>query len=130
MSVSDERRWSSNLMFLAAAIGSAVGISNVWKFTYVAGENGGGAFVIVYVAAIAFIALPALIAEFLVGRRGGASVVKTMDLLAQRDGINPLWRYYGVMGALGASSRSASTRSSPAGRSTTFTSRLYADLRM
>ena len=89
-------------MFFAAAIGSAVGISNVWKFTYVAGENGGGAFVIVYVAAIAFIALPALIAEFLVGRRGGASVVKTMDLLAQRDGINPLWRYYGVMGALGA----------------------------
>lgn len=89
-------------MFLAAAIGSAVGISNVWKFTYVAGENGGGAFVIVYVAAIAFIALPALIAEFLVGRRGGASVVKTMAVLAEHDGISPLWRYYGVMGALGA----------------------------
>ena len=89
-------------MFLAAAIGSAVGISNVWKFTYVAGENGGGAFVIVYVLAIALIALPALVAEFLVGRRGGASVVKTMDVLAQSDGISPAWRYYGIMGALGA----------------------------
>ena len=97
-----ERKWSSNLMFIAAAVGSAVGISNVWKFTYVAGENGGGAFVIVYVAAIAFIALPALIAEFLVGRRGGASVVKSMDNLADREGIGRAWRYYGQMAALGA----------------------------
>ncbi len=96
------RKWSSNLMFLAAAIGSAVGISNVWKFTYVAGENGGGAFVLVYVLAIAFVALPALIAEILVGRRGGASVVKTMENLAQREGIGRWWRYYGVMAALGA----------------------------
>jgi NSS family neurotransmitter:Na+ symporter len=98
----EQRRWSSNLMFLAAAVGSAVGISNVWKFTYVAGENGGGAFVLVYVCAIAFVALPALIAEFLIGRRGGASVVKTMDELRDRDGISPLWRYYGQMAAIGA----------------------------
>ena len=97
-----DRKWSSNLMFIAAAVGSAVGISNVWKFTYVAGENGGGAFVIVYVAAIALIALPALIAEFLVGRRGGASVVKTMDNLAKQEGIARAWRYYGQMAALGA----------------------------
>lgn len=96
------RRWSSNLMFLAAAVGSAVGISNVWKFTYVAGENGGGAFVLIYVASILLIALPALLAEFLVGRRGGASVVRSMDLLADRDGISRTWRYYGQMAALGA----------------------------
>ena len=89
-------------MFLAAAIGSAVGISNVWKFTYVAGENGGGAFVLVYICSIAFIALPALIAEFLIGRRGGASVVKSMDNLSAREGINPAWRYYGQMAATGA----------------------------
>jgi NSS family neurotransmitter:Na+ symporter len=98
----EPRKWSSNLMFLAAAIGSAVGISNVWKFTYVAGENGGGAFVLVYVCAIAFVALPALIAEFLIGRRGGASVVKTMDKLRERDGISRAWRYYGQMAAIGA----------------------------
>ena len=98
----EQRKWSSNLMFLAAAVGSAVGISNVWKFTYVAGENGGGAFVLVYVCAIAFIAMPALIAEFLIGRRGGASVVKTMDNLRDRDGVNPAWRYYGQMAAIGA----------------------------
>jgi NSS family neurotransmitter:Na+ symporter len=97
-----DRKWSSHLAFLAAAIGSAVGISNVWKFTYVAGENGGGAFVLVYVGAVAFVALPALIAEFMIGRRGGASVVKSMENLAARDGISPAWRYYGQMAALGA----------------------------
>ncbi|MEO1202084.1 MAG: sodium-dependent transporter [Pseudomonadota bacterium] len=97
----EQRQWSSKLMFLAAAIGSAVGISNVWKFTYVAGENGGGAFVLIYVAAIALVALPALIAEFLVGRRGGASVVKTMHNLHTRDGVSRHWRYYGHMAALG-----------------------------
>lgn len=101
-SMPGQRKWSNNLMFLAAAIGSAVGISNVWKFTYVAGENGGGAFVLVYVLAIVFVALPALIAEFLVGRRGGASVVKTMDNLRQRDGISRTWRRYGQMAAIGA----------------------------
>ena len=102
MSTPADRKWSSHLMFLAAAIGSAVGISNVWKFTYVAGENGGGAFVLIYVGAIALVALPALIAEFLVGRRGGASVVKSMENLARKDGIRPAWRYYGQMAALGA----------------------------
>jgi len=102
VTVPGSRKWSSHLVFLAAAIGSAVGISNVWKFTYVAGENGGGAFVLVYVAAIALVALPALIAEFLVGRRGGASVVKSMENLAVRDGIHPAWRLYGQMAALGA----------------------------
>lgn len=102
MSANADRHWSSHLMFLAAAIGSAVGISNVWKFTYVAGENGGGAFVLIYLGAIALVALPALIAEFLLGRRGGASVVKSMENLATRDGIHPAWRYYGQMAALGA----------------------------
>jgi len=96
------RKWSSSLMFFAAAIGSAVGISNIWKFTYVAGENGGGAFVLVYVFALAFVALPALTAEFLIGRRGGASVVKTMENLAANDGVSPAWRYYGLMAVIGA----------------------------
>lgn len=89
-------------MFFAAAIGSAVGISNVWKFTFVAGQNGGGAFVLIYVAAVALIALPALIAEFLVGRRGGASVVRSMALLHERDGIGRAWHWYGLMAAIGA----------------------------
>jgi NSS family neurotransmitter:Na+ symporter len=102
MTAPANRKWSSNLLFLAAAVGSAVGLANVWKFTYVAGENGGGAFVLVYVGAIALVALPALVAEFLVGRRGAASVVKGMENLAAQDGIHPAWRLYGQMAALGA----------------------------
>ena len=89
-------------MFFAAAIGSAVGISNIWKFTYVAGENGGGAFVLVYVLAIMFVALPALTAEFLIGRRGGASIEKSLENLSSHDRISKSWRWYGLMAVTGA----------------------------
>ena len=95
-------QWSTRAGFVLATIGCAAGLGNIWRFSYVAGENGGGAFVLVYVGAIAFVAVPALIAEFLVGRRGGASVVKSMEYLAIRDGISPAWRFYGQMAALGA----------------------------
>lgn len=97
----ESRQWSSQFAFLAAAIGSAVGISNIWKFTYVAGENGGGAFVIIYIAALALISVPALLAELLIGRHGGKSVVGTMKVLAAKEGISTRWRYYGVMAATG-----------------------------
>ncbi|PCI45242.1 MAG: sodium-dependent transporter [Alphaproteobacteria bacterium] len=95
-----QRVWSSKLYFLAAAIGSAVGISNIWKFTYVAGENGGGAFIMVYVFALVCIALPALIAEFTIGRRGKLGVVRTMDKLSKTEGISPKWRYYGWLAVI------------------------------
>ncbi|MFC7051038.1 sodium-dependent transporter [Emcibacter nanhaiensis] len=90
-----QRKWTSKLYFLAAAVGSAVGISNIWKFTYVAGENGGGAFILVYVIALACIALPALIAEFVIGRRGGQGVVRSMEVLAETEQTSPKWRWYG-----------------------------------
>lgn len=95
-----QRKWTSKLYFLAAAIGSAVGISNIWKFTYVAGENGGGAFIFVYLIALFCIALPALIAEFVIGRRGGQGVVRSLESLSKRDNISPAWRYYGWLAVL------------------------------
>lgn len=95
-----ERQWSSKLYFLAAAVGSAVGISNIWKFTYVAGENGGGAFILIYVLALMCIALPAMIAEFVIGRRGGQGVVRSMDVLAGAEGVSPKWRYYGWLAVI------------------------------
>jgi len=60
--------WSSNTGFVLAALGSAVGLGNVWRFAYVAGENGGGAFLLLYLGAVLLIGLPLLIAEFAVGR--------------------------------------------------------------
>ncbi len=70
--------WSSRLAFILAATGSAVGLGNIWKFPYITGENGGGAFVLVYLLCIAMIGLPILIAEIYLGRRGRMSPVNTM----------------------------------------------------
>ncbi|WP_027858024.1 sodium-dependent transporter [Marinobacterium jannaschii] len=94
--------WSSRLAFILAATGSAVGLGNIWKFPYITGENGGGAFVIVYLLCIAMIGLPILIAEIYLGRRGRMSPINTMKYLARADGSSPHWKYLGWMGVLAA----------------------------
>ena len=92
--------WTSNWGFILAAIGGAVGLGNLWKFPYMAGENGGGAFVLLYLAAIALIALPILVAELLLGRRGRASPPHAMENLARAAGSSEHWRIVGGMGML------------------------------
>ena len=94
--------WSSRLAFILAAAGSAVGLGNVWKFPYVAGTQGGGAFVIVYLAFVAIIGLPILIAEILIGRRGGGSPIHGFRTLAKREGHARSWQLIGWMGVGGA----------------------------
>lgn len=89
--------WSSSRAFLLAAIGSAVGLGNIWRFPYLAGENGGSAFVLVYVLSVVLVAMPMLTAELVVGRRGGRSPVNTMRLLAREESRSPLWRYHGYL---------------------------------
>lgn len=93
-------RWSSNLLFLIIAIGTEAGIANVWKFSYLAGENGGGLFVALYFIALIVVAVPALMAEMLIGRHGGKSVVGTMNILVARDGIAPFWKVFGIMATI------------------------------
>jgi NSS family neurotransmitter:Na+ symporter len=90
-------RWSSNLLFLIIAVGTEAGIANVWKFSYLAGANGGGLFVALYFIALVIVAIPALMAEMLIGRHGGRSVLGTMQVLVTRDGISPLWKSFGVL---------------------------------
>lgn len=94
------RHWSSNLLFLIIAIGTEAGIANVWKFSYLAGANGGGLFVALYFGALVLIAVPALMAEMLIGRHGGRSIVGTMNVLVERDGIAPAWRVFGPVATL------------------------------
>lgn len=89
------KTWSSNYVFLLASIGSTVGLSNIWKFTYLAGENGGGAFVLVYVLVLAVLGIPILAAEMVIGKRGGKSMVGTLQALHQRDGIARSWTAFG-----------------------------------
>ncbi len=94
--------WSSRLAFILAATGSAVGLGNIWKFPYITGENGGGAFVLVYLVCIAAVGIPIMMAEVLIGRRGGRSPVNSLRLIAERDKLHPAWKLVGVIGVLAA----------------------------
>jgi len=93
-------QWSSRWMFILAATGSAVGLGNIWRFPYITGENGGGAFVLVYLLCVLMVGLPIMIAEIMVGRRGRRSPINTMAALAEDEGLSQRWRYLGWMGVV------------------------------
>jgi len=93
-------QWSNRWIFILAATGSAVGLGNIWKFPYITGENGGGAFVLVYLLCIAAIGLPIMMAEVLLGRRGRQSPINTMKELASEEGRSPAWSLLGWSGVL------------------------------
>ena len=92
--------WSSRWTFILAATGTAVGLGNIWKFPYMAGDNGGGAFVLVYLACIAVIGLPIMLGEIMIGRRGRSSPANTMKALAVEANTTPAWTLLGATGAL------------------------------
>ena len=102
---SEERRsihgtWTGRWTFILAAAGSAVGLGNIWKFPYMAGEYGGGAFVLVYLACILLIGIPIMIAEILIGRRGRSSPANSMRSLAKEANTSSAWTLLGATGAL------------------------------
>lgn len=97
---SNNNLWSSKLGFILAASGSAVGLGNMWKFPYEAGQGGGGAFVLVYVICVALIGLPLLISEISLGRRGGKSPSLSIKACAEESGANPYWGLAGAIGVL------------------------------
>lgn len=92
--------WSSRMAFILAATGSAVGLGNIWKFPYITGENGGGAFVLVYLLCIAAIGVPIMMAEVMIGRSGRKSPISAMRELAQRAGKSTNWQLVGWMGVM------------------------------
>jgi len=92
--------WRSRWLFILAATGSAVGLGNIWKFPYITGENGGGAFVLVYLLCICLIGLPVMIAEVLLGRAGRQSPINTMSAIAKDQQVSSAWAGIGWMGAL------------------------------
>ncbi len=77
--------WSGRLGFILAAVGSAVGLGNIWKFPFITGMNGGGAFVLVYLIAIAICGLPILMAEFVIGRHAQKDVVGSFRELTPKS---------------------------------------------
>ncbi|MCE2426246.1 MAG: sodium-dependent transporter, partial [Pseudomonadales bacterium] len=91
--VSRHGMWSSRLLFVPA-----VGLGNIWKFPYITGENGGGAFVLVYLLCIAAIGIPIMMAEVLIGRAGRQSPINTLRTLVRDSNANPSWTVIGWMG--------------------------------
>ena len=87
----------SRLTFLLAATGFAVGLGNIWRFPYVAGENGGSAFVLVYLACVLIIGVPILMAEIIVGRRGGATPPSSLGRVATESNRSDAWRWVGYL---------------------------------
>jgi len=95
---SQHGEWSSRFAFILAATGSAVGLGNIWKFPYITGENGGGAFVIVYLLCVLLIGIPIMMAETLLGRRSRQNPINTMVTLTEEAGADKNWHYLGWMG--------------------------------
>lgn len=92
----DQRgHWSSNIGFVLAATGSAIGLGNLWKFPFITWENRGGAFVLVYLMCIAAVGLPIMMAELLIGRKSQKSAVGAL-----KAAVGPLWGLVGGWGVL------------------------------
>ena len=92
--------WTSRWTFIMAATGSAVGLGNMWKFPYVAGSNGGGAFVIIYLLCILMIGVPVMMAEVMIGRQGRQSPINSMKDLVSEHHINRSWLSIGWLGVV------------------------------
>lgn len=92
--------WSSRPAFLMATVGGAVGLGNLWRFPFIAGENGGGGFVLIYLGFVLLLGLPVLAGEMLLGRRGHRSAVNSIADLVKAENANPLWRSIGWLSLL------------------------------
>jgi len=93
--MSERESWATRLGFVLAAVGSAVGLGNIWQFPFKTAANGGAVFLVVYLGAVLVIGVPAILAEFVVGRRARKNAV---DAFGELGG--PGWRLAGVLGTL------------------------------
>ena len=88
--------FGGKLSVILVAAGSAIGLGAIWRFPYIAGENGGAAFLLVFMLSIFAVGIPAMLAEFAVGRRSRKNAVGAFRSLAKR------WSWLGYSGVLGA----------------------------
>ncbi len=94
------QNWSSRMTFILATVGFSVGLGNIWRFPYLAGQNGGGAFVLIYMGCVLLIGIPIVMAELAIGRRGGKTPAATMGLIAARQNKSPIWAWAGGLAML------------------------------
>ena len=94
-------QWSSRFAFIMAAVGSSVGLGNLWRFSAEAGSNGGGAFIVIYLACVIFIGIPVLMSEYMIGRAGNAnSAIRSVKDVASRSGVTERWSALGWTGMI------------------------------
>ncbi len=98
MSSETREQWQSRRGFLLAAVGSAVGLGDIWRFPYVVGENGGGAFLLVYLLVVLVIGVPLLLGEFALGRRMQSESATAVARLVPAS----RWRHAGLIGVIAA----------------------------
>ena len=96
MEKKQRENWGSRIGFIMAAAGSAVGLGNIWRFPYLAGENGGSAFILIYLGFVLVIGLSIMVSELAVGRRTELAAVGAYK------SINKNWTFAGVLGVLSA----------------------------
>jgi NSS family neurotransmitter:Na+ symporter len=96
--------WTSRFAFLMASIGFAVGLGNIWRFPYIVGENGGSAFIFVYLVFAIGIGVPMVMAEWTIGRRssGAASASGSILAVAREAGVSSRWSGVGTMAVIAA----------------------------
>jgi NSS family neurotransmitter:Na+ symporter len=100
MATASRGQWSGKLGFILAASGSAIGLGNIWRFPYTAGENGGGAFVLLYMVFVILIGIPLVLAELSVGRKNELNPVGAFEKLSPGSKW-PLLGKLGVMTGFG-----------------------------
>lgn len=91
----EHETWTSRRAFLLATIGAAVGLGNLWRFPFIAGQNGGAGFVLLYLGFVFLLGLPIMIGEMILGRRGQQSAVGTMSRLVEQGDYAPFWKSIG-----------------------------------
>ena len=96
--VSLHGQWSSRMAFILAVTGSAIGLGNIWKFPYIAGDNGGGAFVLIYLICIFIIGFPIMVSEIMIGRKGRRNPITSMKILGQEEQGKENWKWVGMIG--------------------------------
>lgn len=92
--------WSGRIGFILATIGSAVGIGSIWKFPYEVGANGGGVFLLLYLAGLVLVVVPLMLAEFALGRLGRADAAASIGAVARAAGASRRWAWAGSLGVL------------------------------
>jgi len=93
-------RWQSRRAFILAVTGAAVGLGNIWRFPYMTGENGGSAFLLLYIVFVLLLGLPMMMAEIMIGRAGRRSPMQALAFLAEEADVSRHWKWLGLFGAI------------------------------